>query len=68
MIAVPERLEDRVVEAEAQQVLHRLLAEIVIDPVELVFPDRSVQRGVEGARARQIVTEGLLDHDPPPRL
>ena len=34
---VPDRLEDAVGESEDQDVLHRLLAEVVIDPVDLVL-------------------------------
>jgi hypothetical protein len=36
-VAVPDRLEDRVGEALDQQVLHRLLAEVVVDPIHLVL-------------------------------
>ena len=34
---VPDRLEDAVAEAEDQQVLHRLFAEVVIDAVNLIL-------------------------------
>ena len=37
MVAVPERLEDAVGEAQHQDVLDRFLAEEVIDPIDLVF-------------------------------
>ena len=37
IIAIPERLEDSVAEAEYQHVLHRLLAEIVVNAVNLRF-------------------------------
>ena len=39
MVAVPDRLEHAVGEAQHQDVLHRLLAEVVIDPVDLVLID-----------------------------
>jgi hypothetical protein len=68
VIAVPERLENRVVEAKAQEVLHRFLAQVVIDAVELVLSNGAVERRVERSPAREIVTEGLLDDDAPPRL
>ena len=35
MVAIPERLEEGVREAEDEQVLHRLLAEVVVDAVDL---------------------------------
>ena len=38
VVAVPERLEDRVGEARHQDVLHGLLAEVVIDAVDLALP------------------------------
>jgi hypothetical protein len=37
VVAVPERLEDGVGEAEDQQVLHRLLAQVVVDAVDLLL-------------------------------
>ena len=39
VIAVPDRLEHAVGEAQHQDVLHRLLAEIMIDPVDLLLVD-----------------------------
>ena len=36
VVAVPDRFEERVRESEQQQVLHRLLAEVVVDPEDLV--------------------------------
>ncbi len=35
VLPVPDRLEDAVGEAEDEQVLHRLLAEVVVDAVDL---------------------------------
>jgi hypothetical protein len=61
---VPQRLEEGVAEAEHQQVLHRLLAEVVVDAVELVLAQQAEQRIIEGTRARQIGAEGLLHHHP----
>ena len=37
VVAIPDRLEHAVGEAQHQDVLHRLLAEIMIDPVDLVL-------------------------------
>ena len=39
VIAIPDRLEHAVGESQHQDVLHRLLAEIVIDPVNLLLID-----------------------------
>ncbi len=61
MVAVPQRLHERVREAEEQQVLHRLLAEEVIDPVDGRLGEALVQRAVQRFRGRQVAAEWLLD-------
>jgi hypothetical protein len=38
-LAVPDRLEDPVREAERKHVLDRLLAEVVVDPEDLVLDE-----------------------------
>ena len=60
--AVPDRLEERVGEAEEQQVLDGLLAEIMVDPEDRALGKDTMQRLVQRARRRQIPPEGLLDH------
>src|SRR5262245_6526884 len=52
VLAVPERLENRVSEAEHENVLDRLLAEIVIDPEGLAFVQIRGQELVERLRRR----------------
>ncbi len=37
VIAIPERLENAVAKSKNQQILHRVFAEIMIDPVNLLF-------------------------------
>ncbi len=64
--AVPHRLEDPVGEAEDEDVLHRLLAQVVIDPVDLLLAQVAAELPVEGARRLQVVPEGLLHHHPSP--
>ena len=61
-----EGLEDRVAEPEGEEVLHRVLAEVMIDPVDLVGPQELAEVAVELAGAGEIVAERLLDHDPRP--
>ena len=63
-LPVPDRLEDRVREAQVEDVLDGHLSEEVVDPVELRLVDQRVQLGVEGARGREVVAERLLDDDP----
>ena len=60
---VPQRLPDAVGEAEHQDVLHRLLAEVVIDAIGLIFAQHLVHVLVERARALEIAAERLLDDD-----
>src|SRR5450631_1169832 len=66
VVPVPDRLEERVGKPEQQEVLHRLLAEVVIDPEDRRFVESGVQRPVERPRRRQIAAERLLDHQPGP--
>ena len=52
-VAIPDRLEQAVGEAERQDVLRRLLAEEVIDAEDLLLGEHLVQLGVElHARSR----------------
>ncbi len=66
VIAIPDRLEHAVGEAEHQDVLHRLFAEIVVDAIDLVLVDDLEQVVVELPRGRQIGAERLFDHQSPP--
>ena len=59
-LAVPDRLEDPVREPQREQVLDRLLAEIVVDPEDLVFLEVLLQLRVQLARGRQVAAERLL--------
>ena len=53
MGGVPERLEQRVAEAERHQVLHRLLAEIVVDAVDLPLVEDPADRVVDARAPRR---------------
>ncbi len=46
-VPVPEGLEERVGEPEHQEVLDGLLAEVVVDPVDLFFLEIAVHESVE---------------------
>ena len=67
MIAVPERLEDAVGEAQHQDVLHRFLAEKVIDAIDLVLGQHLEDLRVESLGRCKVVPERLFDDHPPPR-
>jgi hypothetical protein len=62
--AVPDGLEDPVPEAQDEQVLDGLLAQVVVDAQDLVLVEVLVQGVVQGAGAAQVVAERLLDDDP----
>ncbi len=65
--AVPERLEDAVGEAEHQDVLDGLLAQVVVDAVDLVLVEAPAEQLRFSARAEaEVAAERLLDDDPPP--
>ena len=63
---VPERLEDAVAEAEDQQVADRLLAQVVVDAVDLRLAEDLADLAVQPLRRVEVVPERLLDDDPPP--
>ena len=63
-VAVPDRLEQPVGEAEGQNVLRRLLAEEVVDAKDLVLGEHLVQPGIQQHRAGQVGAERLLHDDP----
>ena len=61
---VPDRLEEGVREPEGEEVLDRLLAEVVVDPVDLPLVGRLEEDLVEGPGARDVAPERLLDDEP----
>ena len=68
VVAVPDILEDTVGEAEDEDVLHRLLAQVVVDAEDLILVEHLVHVVVQGTGAGQVVAEGLLDDRPNPAL
>ncbi len=68
VVRVPDGLEHLVREAQGEEVLDRLLAEVVVDAEDRVGREDLRHDGVELARAREVVAEGLLDDHAAPRL
>ena len=62
-VAVPDRLEQAVGEAERQDVLRRFLAEEMVDAEDLLLGEDLMQLGVQRHRAGQIGAEGLFHDD-----
>ena len=61
--AVPNRLEQRVGEAQGHEVLDGLLPEIVVDPIDLLLGEDLADLVVDGAGGDEIVADRLLQHD-----
>src|ERR1700688_30385 len=66
VIAIPEGLDDVVGEAEDQNVLYGLFAEIMIDAVDLIFVEDLLELLVELSRGLQVVAERLFDNNAGP--
>ena len=64
--AVPERLEEAVPEAEDHQVADGLLAQVMVDAVDLRLAEDLADLAVELLCRSEVVSERLLDDDPPP--
>ena len=63
VVALPDRLEDAVGEAEDEQILNGLFAEIVIDAKDLALAKDSVDLVVEFAGGVEVVAERFFDDD-----
>ena len=62
-LAIPERLEERVGEAEEDQVVHRPLAEVMIDAKDVLLIETAEQNLVQRARRLEIAPERLFHDD-----
>ena len=63
LVAVPERLEKRVLEAEENHVMHWPFSQIMIDAEDVLLVESAEQNLVKRLRRRKVVTEGLLNDD-----
>ena len=50
VVAIPDRFKESVAEAKDEDVLHRLFAKIMIDPIDLIFREVFFDFDVERAR------------------
>ncbi len=63
MLSIPDRLEEEVGETERKERGEGVFAEEMVDPQDLVGVKGAAQRCIEGPRRREVVAEGLLDHE-----
>src|SRR5262245_27548101 len=63
VLPIPDRLEERVRKAEEEQVLNRVLAQVVVDAEHAVFTEGGVDDRVQRAGRGEVVPEWLLDDD-----
>src|SRR3984885_3287560 len=68
VVRVPDRVEQLIGEAQRQDILHRLLAQVVVDAKDRIFRKDAVDHFVEIAGTVQVVTERLLDDNPAPAV
>jgi hypothetical protein len=61
---VPQGLEEGVGEAQCEEVLHRLLAEIVVDAEDLVLLEDGPDCLVDGAGGGEVAADRLFHHHP----
>ncbi|KPY81685.1 Uncharacterized protein ALO94_05590 [Pseudomonas syringae pv. spinaceae] len=64
VVVVTERLEQAIGETADQNVLHRLLAQVMVDPVDLFFAHDLEQAAIERHCTGQIGAERLFDNYP----
>ena len=64
MVPIPDRFEKGVGKPEIEQVLDRLLAQVMIDAEDGRFGEALVQRTVERLRGREVAAKGLFDDHP----
>ena len=65
VLAVPDRFEEPVREAEEEDVLDRRLTEVVVDAETALFREHTVQRLVQRPGRLQVAPKRLLDDDAP---
>ncbi len=66
MVAIPQRLEQAIGEAQNHDVLDRLLTQEMIHAIDLAFRQHLQHLGVQCLGRIQVMAEGLLDHDASP--
>ena len=63
VLAPPQRLEQRVAEAQREQVLHRRLAQVVVDAEDLLLGEDAAHARLIARLRGQVVAQRLFQHD-----
>src|SRR5258705_11374489 len=61
LIAVPERLKERILEAEKDHVMNRPLAEVMVDAEDVLLVESPEQNPIERLRRDKVVPEGFFN-------
>ena len=64
MLTPPQRLKQGVAKAQCKQVLHRRLAQVMVNPEYLLFFEVAAHGLVDRAVAGQVMAERLFQYDP----
>src|SRR5881398_2157798 len=64
---IEDRFEDRIAEAEGQNVLNAFFSQIVIDAIDLIFMKYFPECGIQFACAPEVVPKWFFKHHPHPR-
>src|SRR5262249_152260 len=63
VVAIPERFQERIGEAEEEQVVHRPLAQVMVDAEDRLLVEGAEQRAIERLRREEIMTERFFNDD-----
>ena len=66
VVAIPDGFKDGVGKAEHQQVLHRFLAQVMVNAENLIFLKDGMGDGIQFPGGSQIHAKGLFHYNPPP--
>src|ERR1035438_10499263 len=62
VVAVPDRLQERIGETEIEDIHDRLLSEEMVDAEDRIFREHRPRDSIELPRGRQVASEGLFDN------
>src|SRR5215467_6917306 len=63
VVAIPERFQERIGEAEEEQVVHRPLAQVMVDAEDRLLVEGAKQGAIELLRREEIVTKRFFNND-----